>query len=194
MIFDVETTGFLKSKPYIVSIAYNVYELEQNKVTLLLEKYSIVKPPTDTYNFPEESVAIHGITTKYARENGITIQEVISDLHKLFDTYSIDTIIAHNISFDVGALSIQLHRYDDHPVQLMDKIYNIKSYCTMKETTNMVNIKKENSLGRKYTKYPKLIELYQYLFPNETFEEHNAKCDVDACAKCYFKVAHNITL
>lgn len=198
MIFDVETTGFLKTKPYIVSIAYNVYELETAKELepkLVLENYDIVKPHDDSYEFPKESVAIHGITTEYAKKNGITIQEVILKLHNVFDTYPIDTIIAHNISFDVGVLSIQLNRYDTHPNKLKDKIYNIKSFCTMRESTDMVNIQRESALtGKKYTKFPKLIELYQYLFPNENFKQHDAKCDVDACARCYFQMVHNIKL
>jgi DNA polymerase III epsilon subunit-like protein len=191
MIFDVETTGFLESKPYIVSIAYNVYKLENNVTTLMLEKYNVVKPHNDSYQFPKESVNVHKITTEYAKEHGIPIQQVISDLHDLFDCYCIDTIIAHNISFDVGVLSIQLNRYDKHSTLLTEKIKDIKSYCTMKETTELVNIKRTTKTGRTYTKFPKLIELYQYLFPNETFEEHNAKFDVAACARCYFKVVYD---
>jgi DNA polymerase III epsilon subunit-like protein len=196
MVLDVETTGLLKSKPYLVSIAYNVYSLSNSSgiVNLILESYDVVKPPHADFVYTEESVAVHGITSHHAHTYGIPIQQVIAKLHHVFDTYKIDTLIAHNILFDIGVLSLQLNRYDTSDVKLTKKIFYIKSFCTMEESTNLLKIKKKHHSSRSYFKFPKLIELYQFLFPTETFEQHNAKYDVQACARCYFKLVHRIDI
>ena len=55
----------------------------------------------------------------------------------------------------------------------------------------MLNTKNLLKIPMKYSsnfKSPKLIELYQYLFKEEFDEQHNALADVNACAKCYFKL------
>lgn len=207
MFFDVETTGLLYSNPYLVSIAYNIYELDDNNDPKLVhEYYKVVKPPTDDYIFPRESVAVHGITTEYAKSNGVPIQEILNDLHIIFDTYTIDTLIAHNISFDIKALSMQMNRYDkkrmrknpDQPA-LSEKMYNIKTYCTMKENVEVTKLVSKSQVGEKRKfpqkfKYPKLVELYDHLFPGEIFLQHNAKYDMEACARCYFKIVHNLNI
>ena len=198
LFFDVETTGLLNTKPYIVSIAYSLYEHKHNqdfnleKPVKVLEKYSIVKPPTDDYIIPEESVKVHGITTQPAINEGISIQDVISDLHHVFDTYDVKTIIAHNINFDIKVLMLQLDRYDtNHKISLKHKLFNVEVYCTMKETIDMMNLERTNSRGT-YKKYPKLEELYSKLFEGEKFDAHNALEDVKACVRCYFKFVFKI--
>ena len=186
MIFDLETTGFLESKPYIVSIAYDIYD---NDMNLLEEYYTVVSPPTPDYEFSEGSVQVHGITTEYARLYGIPIEDVLSKLHKLFDKYIVTKIVAHNIKFDIGVLSLQLNRFDKQGDAtgrtLKDKITNIEAYCTMMSSIDMVNLVVKSKTGRTYKKYPKLIELYQHLFPDEEFNAHNARDDVKACSRCY---------
>ena len=49
-------------------------------------------------------------------------------------------------------------------------------------------------LSRKYIKYPKLIELHDKLFGENTLTIplHNSFNDVMVCFKCYFKYRHNI--
>jgi DNA polymerase III epsilon subunit-like protein len=191
MIFDLETTGFIESKPYIVSIAYDLYD--EKDMTLVDEYYSVVKPPTDTYEIPQESVNVHGITTEYARANGISILVILKQLHEVFDTHSITKIIAHNIKFDIGVLSIQLNRFDcgdQYGKKLKEKMFNIEGYCTMMNSIEMVNIQVTTKTGRKYKKFPKLIELYKHLFDGE-FNAHNARDDVKACSRCYIKMMEN---
>ena len=198
--FDVETTGLLQSSPYIVSIAYSVYENKPNQdyniepPINILERYHIVKPPTKDYVIPEESVKIHGISTEIAKKQGITNDEVIKNLHSVFDKYHITTIVAHNIEFDIRVLFIQLERYDTiHKIPLKHKIFDIKVYCTMKESIEMMNLERTNSRGT-YKKYPKLEELYNRLFEGENFNAHNALEDVKACVRCYYKYLHKVDI
>jgi DNA polymerase III alpha subunit (gram-positive type) len=190
MVFDLETTGLINSNPYIVSIAYCIYQVgnDYSDATKLSEYYTVVKPHSPDYIFPERSVNVHGITTEYAMKHGVCIKEVISHLHETFDKTPIDMMVAHNIQFDVGVLSIQLNRFDKggdaNGVRLLEKIQNIESFCTMKESVDIVKIQTTSKTGRVYNKYPKLTELYKHFF-DEEFSAHNAKYDVDACGRCF---------
>ena len=48
-------------------------------------------------------------------------------------------------------------------------------------------------MERKYVKYPKLIELHDKLFEENTpLTLHNSFNDVLICFKCYFKYRHNM--
>jgi DNA polymerase III epsilon subunit-like protein len=186
MVFDLETTGFIESNPHIVSIAFNLYH--DDTFELIEEHYSVVKPPTEDYVIPQESVNVHGITTEYARENGVCIKEVLKKLHSIFDTYTITKIVAHNIKFDIGVLSLQMNRYDEPDSsgkKLKEKLFHIEGYCTMINSIEMLSLYRTTKTGRKYKKYPKLIELYQHLFKGEDFNAHNALDDVRACFRCY---------
>lgn len=203
MIFDVETTGLIKSKPYIVSIAVKLFDVKKYKtktgdrrivVKEVYDMYHIVKPPKEGYEIPIESSNIHGITTKIAQTQGRPIEEILSELHDMQDRFQIHTIVAHNIEFDIGVLSMQVYRFDKRPVTFNDKIYYLTPYCTMQESTNLLKLKTTSKFGRTYFKYPRLKQLYEHFFPNENFEEHNAKADVEACARCFFKLKYDIDI
>ena len=196
MVFDVETTGLIKSKPYIVSIALKVFEVLENtdkkpNIKEVYDMYHIVKPPDDKYEIPIESTNVHGITTDEARNMGVSIEDVINELHKIHDVYKIDTIVAHNIAFDIGVLSLQVYRFDKNVVTFNDKIHDLIPYCTMKNSKELLKLEANTKTGRVLYKYPKLNELYEHFFPNEKYDEHNAKADVIACARCFFKMKYN---
>ena len=189
MVFDLETTGFIESNPYIVSIAYELYD--DSLSTLEEEYYTVVAPPSEDYVFPQGSVDVHGITTEYAREHGVDVRLVLNKLHEVFDKHKVTRIVAHNIKFDIGVLSLQMNRFDKGDSKgrnLKDKMFNIEGYCTMLNTIEMVSIYRTTKTGRKYKKYPKLIELYKHLFGDEEFNAHNARDDVKACVKCYIEL------
>lgn len=219
-VFDTETTGFLKSRPYLVSIAYQVYAVHsyqdegttgdgEKKIILLHKAYYIIKPPTDTYEIPPESTNVHKITTEIARTYGITYKTLVTQLRKVFNTFNIDTMVAHNIKFDIGVLSINLDRLrttNQEAVALLDKIGNIEIYCTQEEGTPITKLEFKNNryttsnhrsssstpAVKKY-KYPKLCELYSHYFEDK-FDEHCAESDTMACARCYFKMVYDIDI
>jgi DNA polymerase III epsilon subunit-like protein len=183
MVFDLETTGFIASKPYVVSIAFKIFAPDDE---MMYEYYQVVEPPYANYEIPLESVKIHGISTEHARIYGISMIEVINTLHHVVDVYEIDTLIAHNIKFDVPVLRLQLERFDKGDasgIMLCNKIRNIQTFCTMMAGINVTNIYKAGKYGT-FKKQPRLSELYDHLF-SDTFNAHNAKDDVDACARCY---------
>lgn len=176
LIVDVETTGLpprnippwktdMWSKCRMVQIAWEVWCND------VLESASVFVIKPDGYTIPDESARIHGITTTMARKHGVSIDVVWDELsHALCN---VDTIVAHNISFDDAVIQSELSRYKQY--KLCTKWNNISKYCTMKMATMP---------GKKW---PKLIELYKECFgrePDGTM--HTADADVRACAEIYF--------
>jgi len=58
----------------------------------------------------------------------------------------------------------------------------------------ITNIETTTQSGKKYIKYPKLIELYKHYFNEELTGLHNALIDVFACFRCYYKMEHNVDI
>lgn len=211
-VFDTETTGFLKDRPYLVSIAYQVYavnpywnEQEQqnaHRISLVHKAYYIIKPPSSTYEIPPESTKVHHIDTITARTYGVTYATLVNQLKKVFNTYNITTLVAHNIKFDIGVLSMNLDRlrHDNlDAIKLLDTMGNIDIHCTQETGTPITKLAFKNT--KTYTrpsktpryKFPKLCELYHHYFKSQ-FMEHCAESDTTACARCYFKMMYDVDI
>ncbi len=188
LIIDTETSGLpitlgfnkyhspKKVKYYensrLIEIAYIIFDKNGKK---LKEVSSLIKP----LNFEINNSQFHGITHKLASETGISLIDALKDLDE--DLTDVNTIVAHNINFDLNIISSECYR--EKLADLVDKINLKKKECTMK-------------LGRelmKQYKSPKMIELYEYLFKKKISQEHRALSDVVICAQCYFKI-NNITI
>lgn len=178
IVFDVETTGLPKRYnaspklfdlwPHIVQFSWI---LKQKNETC--EKSFIIKP--DGYVIPEDSTKIHKITNDYAVQHGSPIEEVLEEFIK--DCDKADFFVAHNASFDVSVVKATFYRNKMD----LSPIGNKKVFCTMKSTTNICKIP-----GKYGNKYPKLEELYFYLFkekPNNVL--HNALEDSRVTLMCY---------
>jgi hypothetical protein len=108
----------------------------------------------------------------------------------------VDLIVGHNLLFDKQMVIGELKRQKDTDVYI-DDFSKMTFYCTMQETTAFCNISATTKmLSRKYIKYPKLIELHDKLFGENTLTLplHNSLNDVMVCFKCYFKYRHNIEI
>jgi hypothetical protein len=64
----------------------------------------------------------------------------------------------------------------------------------MKSNTALCNIKQKTAYGKEYTKFPKLSELYEFLFHSVPENLHNSMIDVLACLRCYLKTEFNIDI
>lgn len=73
--------------------------------------------------------------------------------------------------------------FQRHAIDL--NLYKKESYCTMKRTTDLVGIPKGHGGGNKY---PKLSELYRFLFDEDFENAHDAMADVTATAKCFQEI------
>lgn len=180
LFFDTETTGKHKSFYAPISDVDNFARLVQlgyivmhNKEVFVEQEY-IIAP--NGFDIPIEASNVHGITMEIARNKGLLIENVLSDF--MFWVNECDTIVGHNISYDLGTIGAEYWRlYQKNPFE------GKKTICTMKSSTNYCKLP-----GGKPYKYPKLCELYQKLFNQEMGAAHTALQDIQNTAKCYFEL------
>lgn len=102
----------------------------------------------------------------------IALQEFAESISKS------EIIIAHNMDFDEKIIGAEFLRTGIKTV-----LFNKQRFCTMKTTTRLCQIN-----GPYGYKWPKLSELYYYLFKNKITDAHDAAVDVKACAECFFEL------
>ena len=161
-VFDTETNGLGKcsvlSLSFIICSGSNILN-EQTRYYFTNEQYNY------------HALKVHGLTKEVIenkRDNCDYPKYFVDDhdwLIDIMEEYKVDNFVAHNINFDKKFL----------PQEIIDQINNntIFTFCTMKENTTYVGIKKAN----KY-KYPKLSEACQAYgidFDNE--EAHSSDYD-----------------
>lgn len=181
LFFDCETTGIPERSakwnedymdyPHIVQLAWMI----EGKT----ESY-IIRP--EGWEIPEETVAIHGITTEQALKVGepfaIVIDRFIADCH------SAGLLAAHNIHFDTSIIKANILRelgeayYNASAAE--EALFKGKRIDTMQKSMKWVDARTSN--GK--LKFPRLEELYSRCFPGETFPAHDALEDVKAVARC----------
>ena len=195
-IFDTETTGLPKSRGYghtpdyteldkysecrIVQIAWLVCD---NKGEVKTQNSFLIKPLG--YTIPEESTKIHGITNQMAIDKGIPFELMVSEMMAVFHDWKPNKIVSHNLQFDLNVLLSELMRKNYQ--NLIEHIKGMKKTCTMVTGKPLCNIRNGN-----WVKYPKLPELYKYLFEEEMEVKHEAMYDTQMCAKCYIELRKRI--
>ena len=193
LFFDLETTGLpLKngnqyldpkiSKYYktsrIIEIAWIIIEIKEdnesiNKPIHILTKKSFLIYPKD---FVITNTIIHGIDMENVLTNGLFMENVLKEFEKDLDLFNINKIISHNIEFDYNILLSEC--YNNNSKSLIDKLNSIKKRCSMYEGRKKMNV----------SKFPKLTELYNYLFNEDIQQKHRALNDTELCMKCYLKL------
>lgn len=181
LFFDTETTGIPDRNadwatdymgfPHIVQLAWIHGEKAESH---------IIYP--DGWEIPEEAVAVHGITTEYAREHGEAFAIIVDKF--IADCLEAGLICGHNIHFDTQMVKANILRdlgreyYDVNDVE--SALYKGKRLDTMRPAMKWVDARMAN--GR--LKFPNLSELYSRCFPGETLEAHDALEDTKAVARC----------
>lgn len=194
-VFDTETTGLPKEKnasilltdkwPYIVQLSYLLYDTDQAIVIDYVDQ--IIKLPSNI-KITKESTDIHKITNEICNEKGVDIKRELIDLNVAM--LKADIIIAHNISFDKNMIMVECLRHkiiQNFTQNSMRK----PEFCTMKNSVNICKIERTDKFGRKYFKYPKLMELHKHLFGDIPEGLHNSMVDVLVCLRCYGKMKFN---
>lgn len=190
LFYDTETTGLISKNnfPYIVQFSYIIYDMDIKSIVL---KYDEIIHLPESIEIPEDSTKIHHITTAMSKDSSVKILHCLKEFVEKCKT--VDLIVGHNLLFDNQMVIGELKRQNqDH---LIDVFSKLTFYCTMQETIKFCNISATTKmLSRKYIKYPKLIELHDKLFGENTLTLplHNSFNDVMVCFKCYFKYRHDI--
>lgn len=184
IVFDTETTGLpimlewdkyhdpSDTEKYQDSRLVQLgYILSNEDGEIVKTKSHIIKPE----DFTITNERFHGISNSKALKEGETLKTVLEEFGTLLK--KCDTLIAHNINFDLHILLSECYRLGLNDI--ISNIREIEKFCTMKE-------------GQKITctyKSPKLIQLYHFLYPEETWKQtHNALDDAHICLKCYKKL------
>ena len=181
LIFDTETSGLPTSYkasfsdvhawPRIVEIAWII--IDSNLKPLSLSQF-IVRP--DGFEISAGASSVHGITTSKAKAEGKPLRYVLACLAE--DLSDADLLVAHNIDFDFPVVNCEFIRSN-----VQSSMANKPRYCTMKSTADLCNIP-----GNYGPKWPKLEELYRFLFSRTFSEAHRAMHDVQATTKCYLEL------
>ena len=181
LFFDTETTGVPERSwnwdtdfdqyPHIVQLAWmNRGRAESH----------IIRP--DGWEIPEDTVAVHGITTEYALAHGEPFALVIDKFVAMATDAGL--ICGHNIHFDTAIIKANILRelgrayYDANNIE--QALFKGKRIDTMRPAMKWVDARMAN--GR--LKFPNLGELYSRCFPGETFPAHDALEDTKAVARC----------
>jgi len=181
LILDTETSGLPASYkasfsdvhawPRIVEIAWILLDINLKPVT---SSQFIVRP--DGFEISTGASSVHGITTAKAKAEGSPLRYVLSCQAE--DLSDVDLLVAHNIDFDFPVVNCEFIRS-----KVQSSLASKRRYCTMKSTTELCNIS-----GNYGPKWPKLEELYRFLFARTFNEAHRAMHDVQATTECYMEL------
>lgn len=181
LFFDTETTGIPdRSAKWDTDFADYPHVVQMAWIHGCKVENHIIRP--DGWEIPDDTVAVHGITTEYALEHGEPFASVVDMF--IQDCHDAGLICGHNIHFDTGIVKANILRelgreyYDANDVEAA--LYKGKRIDTMRPTMKWVDARMAN--GR--LKFPNLGELYARCFPGETFPAHDALEDTKAVARC----------
>lgn len=201
-VFDLETTGLpkttkrTKSKYYppeeiqyydssrIVSVAWMVYDKNGSVVN---SSHIIVKP--DGFTSSPGALKVHGITDEYATQFGTSIHDIFDELYQ--DLKNCNIVVGYNVKFDYNILLSECYRYHCKDIiNILKKIkLNNNVICAQRESVKHIE-DLPNHVRRRF--YPRLEEVYRYLFNKPNFiTQHDALDDTLRCAEIYFKLRDN---
>jgi len=210
LVFDTETTGLPQSKfispstlhqwPHIVQFSYIIYDTSLNDI--IQTKDYVIKLP-ESILISEESSKIHGITNEISQQNGVSVNDVLSEF--FYFLRGVDLLIGHNVEFDINMIKVELLRIINinsiskekiklykYELHFLTNFKNIS--CTLKDSIKFCNIELIDKNGKTYLKYPKLIELHEKLFNKTPTNLHNSFNDILVTLRCFMKLKHNIDL
>ena len=169
LFIDCETTSIFTNNypPRLVSLSWAVTTLEGK----LLEANDFLIQP-DGFEIDKASSEVHGIENDFAKENGISINEVKQIFATNFSFPQIVAIVGHNLQFDLDVL-----KNENFDLEIFDVS---KFICTMKSASKGISL-----FGNKW---PKLNELFVTLFHREPIKSHNSLQDVHSTMLVYFKM------
>lgn len=192
IVFDTETTGFSAKKSEIVQLSYILYDTETMTVLRATKLGDdIVKIDGD---IPERVSKIHGIK----KEDTLDKEPIKKHIDSFIECFNdADIFVAHNICFDIGHITEQVNKliteypnnmkYHDflHKVAKVDNKMPETTYCTMKESRAIWDLKKN----------AKLMEIHKILFnQNVGGRLHNALVDISVTLRVYIKLTMNIDI
>lgn len=170
----------LDNWPRIIQLAW---EYADHTGTVYDSHKFLIKP--DGWQIPKEKFWIdNGFSTEQNEAEGRPMAEVLD--HFIGHLDMCDAIVAHNIGFDYPITGAEMIRYKKKARQALRT-----KFCTMATTVDLCKIPFPNRgrfNSKQPYKWPKLEELYKFLF-NKGFDgAHDAGNDVAACREAFFEL------
>lgn len=169
--FEMYNSSRLLSAGWLV---YNKLSETDNYFVLVDKQYHVVTP---TFEIPDDSIKIHGITKEIAAKDGIDVSQVLDNFLESIKDCS--HIVGHNlINFDLNILKSECFRLKRTDV--IDALNKVRKLDTMVLCKPIVQAM--NNWGR--IKNPSLTECYTYLFQKRptTLTHHHAAVDAQHTA------------
>lgn len=190
LFYDTETTGLPNwsapsedpSQPRITQLCAELVDDDTGEVYAALN--TLIQP--DGWTIPADLEALTGITTDKARAVGAPMAAVLPMFVHLWQRCEVR--IAHNESFDMRMVRIELMRHTDLS-GLADPWKAGKAFCTQAKSTPILKLPptpKMIAAGRNHHKSANLGEAYQHFTGLPLAGAHNAAVDVAACKTVYF--------
>ncbi len=188
LFLDTETTGVPRTRrappaalrrwPRLVQIAWAAYG--EPGSCLATEAYLVY--PAD-FVIPAAATRIHGISTARAISDGKPLGWVIERFLRAISEHG-RVLVGHNVAFDRNVVAAEMYRLG-YPRETVERgFYATGHVCLMTTTTAFCRLP-----GRFGTpKYPTLAELHRKLFGEEPRGRHRALADVEASARCFFRL------
>jgi DNA polymerase III epsilon subunit-like protein len=164
-VFDFETTGLPPKDPKTrkrldvneetfhlfpraVQISALLYNVKSKTVENTLNNIVLLD---DGVEISEDAINVHGITKEMTKEKGIACKFLLDTFFKMLE--SANTVIAHNIAFDVDILKTEVfHFFTDGDKKNRNKLLRIiakkieTGYCTMEKTTNLCKLRFDTTI------------------------------------------------
>lgn len=179
LFIDTETTGIpkrwdlpysdIKNWPSAVQISWLIFD--ENKDCVKKENFYINE---DDLKISSKSFKIHGISTDFLKENGVSRKLVLERLSDDVKTYN-PLITGHFTEFDIHTLSCDFYR-----AGLENPFLQSPFFCTMLKSREYVNRPEIDCL--------RLSQLSDYLFDEPMVRCHDAMIDAEMTAKCFFEI------
>lgn len=193
LFYDNETTGLPlygqpstdPKQPRVTQLAAELCVEETGET---LEQLDLIILP-DGWTIPDDIAALTGLSTERALAEGVAADSVIQSFIELWKRAMLRA--AHNESFDMRMLRIELVRSATYANQLVDgKPFADHwkagmSFCTQGNSTKIVNAARP--AGEK-KKTASLAEAYKHFTGEELVGAHNAGNDVRACKAIYYGI------
>ena len=173
MFIDVETNGIGSFRPPTQRIVQIAWIFDDTQKSFFVNDVSKIA-----------SSVPHVYDPPFLKKHGIEFSSGFADF--LSDLKSTRGIIAHNADFDVGCIinELLIRNYSNDVINI---VRNKQVICTMRTTVDLCKLPSASSYHS--YKWPKLIELYTFLFnepPNLTL--HDALNDCIITKKCVEKM------
>lgn len=194
LVFDTETTGKpknyrapitdLENWPRVIQLAWELLDTDGQDWLTLTQESHLVKP--DGWVIPTEPFWIeNGFNTEKSMAEGLPLNVILEKL--LNHMAQVDVIVAHNMAFDYPVLAAEMLG-----LQVKAAPRERVKVCTMESSIHVCKIPFGHGgrfkKGPVNYKWPKLEELYRFLFKRDFEGAHDAGADVLACRECFIEL------